>query len=129
MFHKDTIGDTLFVNLNFLNQAEIAGPEYILNPPAIPQHEENIKGTLPQKFLNDLAAAREKLPDPTKIAATRIPAKGVVSFVDELIHHTTPHVGRRTVSGQQLAEFLKGESQGHYDAALRRDRAFFGDTD
>ncbi len=117
IFHKDTTGDTLFVNLNFITDTEIAGPEYILNPPAISGRDHSLEKTLPAKFRRDLRITRRNLPEPQEIRATRIPAKGIVSFVDELIHHTTPHLGRRTVSGEELGNFLREKYPNEYDVA------------
>ncbi len=105
-FHKDTIGDTLFVNLNFITMSEIPGPEYILKPRLDPDREGRVKDTLPPKFRKDLASARKQLPEPREIGGTRVPANGIVSFVDELIHHTTPLRGRRTVSSYNLGHFF-----------------------
>ena len=66
-FHKDTVGQTVFVNLNYLNEdEEIAGPEFVVNPRNVPAHEEQIATSLPQRYLDDLAKARRKLPPPQK---------------------------------------------------------------
>lgn len=94
-FHKDTVGRSLFVNLNFNNAQEIMGPEYILNPPAIDKHDQHIAPKLPTAFLDDLVSERQRLGVPGEIMNTRIPAHGMLSFVDELIHHTTPFLGHR----------------------------------
>jgi hypothetical protein len=108
-FHKDTLGQTLFVNLNYVTEREISGPEYILNPPLVEQHEEHLRGSLPLAFRQHLAEVRKGLNQPTKIEATTIPAHGVVSFVDELIHHMTPSDYHRTVTCGDLREFLSKE--------------------
>jgi GNAT superfamily N-acetyltransferase len=109
VFHKDTIGDTVFVNLNFLNTQEILGPEYILNPSAEleKEHTSYIGRNLPDAFMRDLGSQRQTLSGPTKIKATKIPPKHVVSFVDELIYHATPLPRRRTLRGGQLGELAK----------------------
>jgi Domain of unknown function (DUF4157) len=106
-FHKDTVGRTLFVNLNYTNEHEIAGPEYVINPLPAAEHDNAIKSSLPNKFLQDVDVARTQLKQPTKIGATRVPAHGVVSFVDELIHHMTPYYGHRTVHYQNVINFLQ----------------------
>ena len=104
-FHKDSLGRTLFVNLNFLNDREIAGPEYIVNPPRIEQREKEVP--LPKIFKRHLKDARRILPDDSdEVGASRLPAFGVVSFVDELIHHTTPLAGHRTVTNGALKTIL-----------------------
>lgn len=94
-FHKDTVGRSLFVNLNFNNEQEIMGPEFILNPPGIDKHDQHIATKLPRVFLDDLVSERQRLGLPSEISNTRIPAHGMVSFVDEMIHHTTPFLGHR----------------------------------
>lgn len=105
-FHKDTVGRSLFVNLNFNNETDIVGPEYILNPPPIGAHDKHIAPKLPEPFLRDLVSERQRLGAPTEIGATMVKPKGIVSFVDELIHHSTPYLDHRGVSGRQLHDFL-----------------------
>ncbi|MEO8736402.1 MAG: DUF4157 domain-containing protein [Edaphobacter sp.] len=112
-FHKDTLGQTLFVNLNYVTEHEIAGPEYVINPLAVATHDERVRGkgtvtgTLPPKFIANLDKARTNLGAPTKIKASTIPANGVVSFVDELIHHMTPLYGHRKVRAKDFGVFLQ----------------------
>jgi ribosomal protein S18 acetylase RimI-like enzyme len=106
-FHKDTLGQTLFVNLNFVNPEKTAGPEYILNPELVGEHEELLKSSLPPAFRRHLSAVRRELQAPTEIGATEIGGQGtVVAFVDELIHHKSPLYGHRTVTGADLEKFL-----------------------
>jgi hypothetical protein len=95
--HKDTFGETLFVNLNYDTDQDIPGPEYILNPPVVKEHEAQIAESLPDAFLSDLRWIRGQLREPTEISAPRIQANGFVAFVDEAIHHMSPHYGGRTV--------------------------------
>ncbi len=117
-FHKDTTGKTLFVNLNFLSgnpetKETLLGPEYILNPPTNTKYEKWLEraGNLPSVFTDDLKSARGSLAAPTMIEATRVPAKGFVAFVDELIHHKTPTRGHRTANEIQVASILR--ASGH----------------
>jgi hypothetical protein len=119
-FHKDTLGQTLFVNLNFVaNPAEeFAGPEYILNPPPVTAHEDNIKASLPHLFQGHLAGVRKGLPAPTEIAKTRVKGSQVVSFVDEAVHHKSPLYQSRTVSGENLGKFLKETYPQNYQRAV-----------
>lgn len=107
-FHKDTVGETLFVNLNYLNDDEIAGPEYILNPRPVTSHEEKIRASLPAKAYRDLLKVRTRLSAPTKIKwAGNLPAYGVVAFTDETIHHATPLTEHRTVYSADLKTYLQ----------------------
>ncbi|WP_264564733.1 DUF4157 domain-containing protein [Flavobacterium sp. N3904] len=107
-FHKDTVGRSLFVNLNFNNlDHELVGPEYILNPPAIQEHDQHIGNKLPDEFKKDLARERKRIPTPTEIQGTRIPKRGMVSFVDEMIHHSTPFIGHRGISKNKLIDIAR----------------------
>jgi Domain of unknown function (DUF4157) len=116
--HKDTLGQTLFVNLNYVTEQEIEGPEYIVNPLLYAEHETDVKKTLPLAFREHLAHARQNLKQPTKIKATpSIPVSGVVSFVDELIHHATPINRHREVKGEDLDKFLKEKFPTDYQHA------------
>ncbi|MET8850338.1 hypothetical protein [Amycolatopsis sp. NPDC004625] len=104
--HKDTYGETLFVNLNYDTDVDIPGPEYVVNPEVVQEHEKQIASSLPTKFLDDLRWVREQLGKPDRIAIAAIKPHQFVAFVDEAIHHMSPQFGGRTVSGRQLAAFL-----------------------
>lgn len=121
-FHKDTVGRSLFVNLNFNNSSLIMGPEYILNPPPIVEHDAHTSSKLPEIFKRHLIDQRAKLGEPTKIVATRVPPYGIVSFVDELIHHSTPYKEHRGVSGDQLYNFFAKDDEAAYKTASLVDR-------
>jgi len=105
-FHKDTLGQTLFVNLNYDTDVEIPGPEYILNPAVVPEHEAQIEESLPERFLTDLRWIRTQLGEPHEITIASIKPNQFVAFVDEAIHHMSPQLGGRTVTGKELAAFL-----------------------
>lgn len=105
-FHKDTRGQTLFVNLNFANTQPVAGPEYIINPATGEKHEDYVANHLPTVFTDDLREAKKLHGDPNSIGATVMPIKGVVAFVDEAIHHKTPTLGHRTASGPSIDRAL-----------------------
>jgi Domain of unknown function (DUF4157) len=116
--HKDTLGQTLFVNLNFANEEEIAGPEYVMNPLRSQEHDERLKQSLPEVFRNDLKQALEQIADPEKIKMTVVPKKGVVSFVDEALHHKTPTIGHRKVSSEKIREHLKTNHKEDYEVYI-----------
>jgi hypothetical protein len=106
-FHKDTVGLSLFVNLNYNNQREIFSPEWVANPHLIDKHLANINGKLPDVFKKNLAEQYIKQGE-TEICVKRMPKHGIFSFVDELIHHSTPYVGHRyTISRESLDKFIK----------------------
>jgi hypothetical protein len=106
-FHKDTVGQTVFVNLNYLNKdEEIAGPEFVVNPRNVAAHEQQIAETLPTRYLDDLAKARRKLLPPTKIKwAGNLPRYGVVTFTDELVHHATPSIALTEVTPVEIEAY------------------------
>ena len=124
-FHKDTKGQTLFVNLNYLHSDPLLGPEYIVNPARSEQHEAEIKKTLPRKFRKDLKEVRRGLADPTEIGVSIIEPGGFVAFVDELIHHTTPLYGGRRIRADMVDAFLKKNYPDEY-AMSTKSRGFFG---
>lgn len=111
--HKDTLGQTLFVNLNYhmgayLGEGEmLIGPEIVVNPPVSPTHETVIKGSLPKEFRKDLKATRATLGDPTEIKTELVDPYGYVAFVDEAVHHATPLYGHRYVTPGELKLYLE----------------------
>ena len=115
-FHKDTLGETLFVNLNYhmdkvaAAQSDAArkliGPEYVVNPQVSSTHDERTKDLLPKAFRDDLAVTRAKLGDPTEIGTGLVDPYGYVAFVDEAVHHATPYYGQRYVTGTALKSYL-----------------------
>ncbi|HSK23215.1 MAG TPA: DUF4157 domain-containing protein [Egicoccus sp.] len=116
LLHKDTLGQTLFVNLNFINDQEIAGPEYVLNPDR-GNDPRDLAASHPGVFLDDLDAALADTPAPDTIEATIVPANGVVAFVDEAIHHKTPLVGHRELRRDQLRSALQHQVPDDLDRA------------
>lgn len=125
VLHKDTLGQTLFVNLDYFTTDPDAGPEFIVNPPPIASHENKISGTLPEEFLEDLAAVKKSLPAPTEIDTLDLKPNQFVAFVDELIHHATPFAKHRRVTTQAVQTFLENDAdlKGTYSAALEAKRA------
>ncbi len=114
--HKDTLGQTLFVNLNYVNDMPIQGPEFIINPALGGKTDEKrreseggksyleyMQQSLPPEFIKDVETVKEYYGDPTEIGMSEIPAYGVVAFVDETMHHKTPTMGHREISGGSIA--------------------------
>jgi len=118
--HKDTLGQTLFVNLNYTNEQEMSGPEFIVNPPLQAEHEQAIEENLPAEFMSDLKYVRGAVGQPKLIKAGTVAPHGFVSFVDEAIHHSTPLIGHREVSATNVRLFLENETpfKDHYRQAL-----------
>jgi hypothetical protein len=114
-FHKDTRGQTLFVNLNYhAGKRRLRGPEFVLNPPPSQEHDEQIygtrdkPGTLPAQFTKDLSFTRRKLGDPTEIQSSgTVQPYGYVAFVDEAIHHATPFFEHRYVTPVDFKGYLE----------------------
>jgi hypothetical protein len=79
----------------------------VLKPPPISAHDKNTEKTLPYTVREDLKTVRDILPDPTLIEATFIAPYGFVAFTDEIIHHTTPNIGPRTVSPKEIKSWLR----------------------
>jgi hypothetical protein len=106
-FHKDTKGETLFVNLNYhVGDNKLMGPEYVVNPAPSEAHDKQIGGTLPKAFLDDLDVTRRTLGAPTEMRTGVVNPYGYVAFVDEAIHHATPYYGHRFVTGREFSEYL-----------------------
>jgi hypothetical protein len=108
--HKDTRDETLFVNLNYhVGERDVVGPEYVVNPEPPEAHEAKIAQKLPPAFLADLKKTREKLGDPSEIKYGIVGPYGYVAFVDEAIHHTTPHYGQRVVTGEEVESYMEAK--------------------
>ncbi len=120
-FHKDTLGETLFVNLNYHMDKKVIGPEYVVNPPVSPAHEEKIKDSLPASFRQDLEVTRGKLGEPTEYRTSMVDPYGYVAFVDEAVHHATPFYGQRSVTGRDLKWYLEEK----YPAAFKEANAAY----
>lgn len=118
-FHKDTLGQTLFVNLNYHMDKQVIGPEIVVNPPVSPEHEGQIKESLPKEFRKDLKKTRKKLGDPTEYGTGLVDAYGYVAFVDEAVHHATPYHGHRHVTGADLKKYLQATYPAEYAEASR----------
>jgi hypothetical protein len=131
-FHKDTQGQTLFVNLNYhVPGRQVRGPEYVLNPPVSDEHDRKILGTggkprtLPQVFTDDLASTRGGLGEPTRIESSgTVQPLGYVAFVDEAIHHATPWFGGRYVTPTEFKEYLVRNDKAKLDEIARADAAY-----
>lgn len=123
-FHKDTIGQTLFVNLNYNIDQEVVGPEYVLNPPRHEGHDEQIETSLPPGFVSDLKETREGLGEPGKMMTGVVPAYGYVAFVDEAIHHATPLIGHRTVLGSEVEAYLRRAHADRFEEATNAYKTY-----
>ncbi|ANH67687.1 hypothetical protein [Mitsuaria sp. 7] len=127
-FHKDTLGQTLFVNLNFLNEEPIAGPEYIVNPPTSEEHDRDLEETMPLEFRKDLKVTRERLGRTDKVEIAEVMPKGVVAFVDEAVHHKSPTTEHRAATAAQVRSYLQQhfavDFKAYLDAFEKRKASF-----
>lgn len=132
--HKDTKGQSLFVNLNYhVPGHRVRGPEYVLNPLTSQKHDEQIfgvgetRGTLPQVFGEDLRRTRAALPSPKRIeSAGAVSPLGYVAFVDEAIHHATPWYGHRYITPTELKQYLERVHPAEFAEIARAKTAFGG---
>lgn len=106
-FHKDTLGETLFVNLNYHMDKQVIGPEVVVNPPSSAEHDARTALTLPESFRADLKATRDALGDPDEYQTDLVDPYGYVAFVDEAVHHATPFYGHRNVTRRDLKWYLE----------------------
>ncbi|MFJ6670014.1 hypothetical protein ACIQMJ_02770 [Actinosynnema sp. NPDC091369] len=98
-FHKDTAGINVFANLIFANTQPIEATEWFadLEEPSAKRAQWQ-RDNLPAGYLKDLAAAREALrgkhtgPVPGGVAEKEYT---YVSWVDDLVWHSTPAESRR----------------------------------
>lgn len=126
-FHKDTRNETLFVNLNYhVGERDVVGPEYVVNPQPPEEHEAKIAEKLPPEFMADLQKARGTLGDPSEIKYGIVGPYGYVAFVDEAIHHTTPHYGQRVVTGEEVGWYMENKHAKHaeFKEMKRADAAY-----
>jgi hypothetical protein len=118
-FHKDTKGQTLFVNLNYHVPQQVVGPEVVINPPHHEGHDAQIEQSLPPEVLRDLHETRRALPHGDEYLTGIVDPYGAVAFVDEAVHHATPNYGHRSVSGSELELYLKQTHPEQFTAAQK----------
>ena len=99
-FHKDTGGDVLFSNLVFRNSAGLPATEWSLDlEPMPPGKRALVSRTWPAALLAAVDEARVRLAPPPDhepvIHGGALPADGYLSWVDELIWHSTPWLEHR----------------------------------
>lgn len=116
VFHKDTLGTTLFVNLNYLNNEKIVGPEFVINPLDNEKHMSDIAQSLPEEFLQDRNTVMDQLDQPEIIEVVEVPEYGFVAFVDEMINHSSPTTEHRKVKGSDVHRYLRERDNDTYDA-------------
>ncbi len=124
-WHKDTGGDTIFVNLIFNNTKKIPGTEWTLD--LLPFSKEKKKILLlnmPEKTIEKIEEVREilKKEKNRKIHGGILPPNGYVSWVDELIWHSSPYLANRSTFRDKETVFrMMGDGFGAdtYEIMLR----------
>ncbi|MEA5367208.1 hypothetical protein VA596_47310 [Amycolatopsis sp., V23-08] len=102
LFHKDTGGNNLFVNLIFDNKKPIEATEWFVDvQEPSGKRAEWQKTLLPEAHLKDLAALRRQLQESGQHTVPKVNG-GVlegeniyVSWVDDLVWHATPSLNER----------------------------------
>lgn len=100
--HKDTGGDNLFVNLIFDNELDTPATEWTQDPqPLLGFKADLMKKLLPKDMLEQIALAKERLKTLDHAQGHEffeggtMPPHAFVSWVDELVWHSSPFLGRR----------------------------------
>ncbi len=89
--HKDSVGETLFVNLTYNNTKEAAAPEYINDKFGNNDIEQNL-GEAANKLIRH---TRLRYGFNEGVKGVNMPKNGRVSFIDPTIWHATPYYGKR----------------------------------
>jgi hypothetical protein len=129
-FHKDTSGDNLFVNLIFNNKLPILATEWVVDQrkmKAAKKRKMN-KYMGSDEVADAINATRtsivnlEYLPQGTNIIEGGVETgeAGFVSWVDELIWHSSPYARSRTKHGRTLNNLNPSRSQELSD--IRNDK-------
>jgi len=103
LLHKDSVGETLFVNLTYNNPQPGASPEYAYDNQGHAPYEQGFPQSA-HTLLADARRANQGRPD--TIEGVHLPARGRVSFMDPAIWHATPLYGRRL----QLPSYGDGDN-------------------
>jgi hypothetical protein len=100
--HKDTGGDNLFVNLIFNNQLETPATEWTQDREAAKGVKADTMGKLmPKEMVTSINQAKQQLGNTAfaggqeRIEGGTMPPLAFVSWVDELIWHSTPTLSAR----------------------------------
>lgn len=132
-WHKDTGGGNLFVNLIFTNSEPIVGTEVTADTrPMGGAKRESLLANMPAEQVEQIEGARQALGGGElagAIGAEVLPAKGFVSWVDELIWHSSPFMANRKRWTPDLAHdvmsdwvdlnpFFKSETATSYEAMV-----------
>jgi len=100
-WHKDTEGDALFSNLVFRNNPGLPATEWSLDlQPMPPDKRAVLARNWPPALLHELDEARRQLAQTPAGAMTieggTLPSDGAVSWVDELVWHSSPVLAHRS---------------------------------
>lgn len=113
-FHQDTSGDALFSNLIFRNAAGLPAPEWSPNLQPMPNGKRTlVSRNWPPELLTQIEQERARLGAlPHRdlgIEGGTLPADGFVSWLDELVWHTTPVLENRPRYSLSTVEKVLGD--------------------
>ena len=91
LLHKDSVGETLFVNLSYNNPTQGISPEYMADNEVYGDYEANF----PDAAKNLIATVRSDNADASLVNSKTLPMGGRASFIDPAIWHATPLYNRR----------------------------------
>ena len=124
--HKDTDSRNLFVNLIFNNQTAMPGTEWSMDeaPPDETRMAE-LKARLPEEEMINILAAKKKMaglpgdtPGRSNWEGGTIEPNSYVSWVDELVWHSTPAMEKRP-------KYDKGQVCGWFETDHSRFETYF----
>jgi hypothetical protein len=114
--HKDSVGETLFVNLTYNNEEEGTSPEYVVDN----NYQAEFEGRMPVAANALIASARRgNRNDDGSIHGVNLPPRGRVSFIDPAVWHATPLYDHRpqlncaddaTGNREQVREFIQAST-------------------
>ncbi len=91
VLHKDSVGETLFVNLTYNNADQGVSPEYVADDQGHAAYEDR----MPQPAKNLIERSRAANRDDGSIKGDILPKYGRASFIDPAIWHATPFYDHR----------------------------------
>ncbi|UJB72938.1 hypothetical protein HRE53_30585 (plasmid) [Acaryochloris sp. 'Moss Beach'] len=131
-WHKDTGGGNIFVNLIFNNPDVIVGTEWTADTqPMTKEKLETLEANMPEEQIKEIREVREAktLKGRDEILTSLLKKYGYVSWVDELMWHSSPFMTNRKKWDKDLATkvmqkkvepepFMKMETATSYEAMV-----------
>ena len=105
-WHKDTGGGNIFVNLIFSNKKPIVGTEWTPDTQPVSEQKRRIlEANMPGTEVDEMERARAIIAggETDQIHTGLLPPSGYVSWIDELIWHSSPFMSNRKRWSKELA--------------------------